>query len=128
MFVSTRARVIRQLLTESIVLSIAGGIVGLLLGAVGVRGLLAISPGNVPRVEQIAAEGASVFSALDWRVVAFTFAVSLLAGVWAAVGALIVSFVRTAGIQFFPEIELAVLYLIAAAVLIVRPTGLFGRT
>ncbi|OKO74919.1 branched-chain amino acid ABC transporter permease [Bradyrhizobium sp. AS23.2] len=45
----------------------------------------------------------------------------------ALVGALIVSFVRTAGIQFFPEIELAVLYLIAAAVLLVRPTGMFGR-
>ncbi len=45
----------------------------------------------------------------------------------AFVGALIVSFVRTAGIQFFPEIELAVLYLIATAVLLIRPTGLFGR-
>jgi branched-chain amino acid transport system permease protein len=45
----------------------------------------------------------------------------------ALVGALIVSLVRTAGIQFFAEIELAVLYLIAAAVLMVRPTGLFGR-
>ncbi|MFQ3452065.1 branched-chain amino acid ABC transporter permease [Bradyrhizobium sp. UFLA01-814] len=45
----------------------------------------------------------------------------------ALVGALIVAFVRTAGIQFFPEIELAVLYLIAAAVLLARPTGLFGR-
>jgi branched-chain amino acid transport system permease protein len=45
----------------------------------------------------------------------------------ALIGALIVSFVRTAGIQFFPEIELAVLYLIAAVVLLVRPTGLFGR-
>jgi branched-chain amino acid transport system permease protein len=44
----------------------------------------------------------------------------------ALVGALIVSFVRTAGIQFFPEIELAVLYLIAAGVLLVKPTGLFG--
>ena len=44
----------------------------------------------------------------------------------ALAGALIVSFVRTAGIQFFPEIELAVLYLIAAVVLIARPTGLFG--
>ena len=44
----------------------------------------------------------------------------------ALVGALIVSFVRTAGIQFFPEIELAVLYLIAAIVLLVKPTGLFG--
>jgi branched-chain amino acid transport system permease protein len=45
----------------------------------------------------------------------------------ALVGALIVGFVRTAGIQFFAEIELAVLYLIAAAVLLVRPTGLFGK-
>ncbi len=45
----------------------------------------------------------------------------------ALIGALIVSFVRTAGIQFFPEIELAVLYLIAASVLLIRPTGLFGR-
>jgi branched-chain amino acid transport system permease protein len=45
----------------------------------------------------------------------------------ALVGALIVGLVRTAGVQFFAEIELAVLYLIAAAVLLVRPTGLFGR-
>jgi branched-chain amino acid transport system permease protein len=44
----------------------------------------------------------------------------------ALVGALIVSFVRTAVIQFWPEVELAVLYLIAAGVLLVRPTGLFG--
>jgi branched-chain amino acid transport system permease protein len=44
----------------------------------------------------------------------------------ALIGALVVSFVRTAGIQFFPELELAVLYLIAALVLLVRPTGLFG--
>ena len=45
----------------------------------------------------------------------------------AFVGALIVGFVRTIGIQYFPEIELAVLYLIAAAVLLIRPTGLFGK-
>jgi len=44
----------------------------------------------------------------------------------ALIGALVVGFIRTAGIQFFPELELAVLYLIAAAVLLVRPTGLFG--
>jgi branched-chain amino acid transport system permease protein len=44
----------------------------------------------------------------------------------ALVGALVVSFVRTAVIQFWPEVELAVLYLIAAGVLLVRPTGLFG--
>ncbi len=45
----------------------------------------------------------------------------------ALVGAIIVGFVREAGINWFPEIELAVLYLIAAAVLLVRPAGLFGR-
>jgi len=45
----------------------------------------------------------------------------------ALVGAIIVGAVRTLGINFFPEIELAVLYLIAAVVLLVRPVGLFGR-
>jgi len=44
----------------------------------------------------------------------------------ALIGALIVGVMRTVGIMFFPEIELAVLYLIAAVVLLVRPTGLFG--
>ena len=46
----------------------------------------------------------------------------------ALVGALIVGLVREAGIALFPEIELAVLYLIAAIVLLVRPAGLFGRS
>ncbi len=45
----------------------------------------------------------------------------------ALAGALVVGLVRTAAIQYFPELELAVLYLIAAAVLITRPSGLFGR-
>jgi branched-chain amino acid transport system permease protein len=44
----------------------------------------------------------------------------------ALIGSLLVGGVRTIGIEFFPEIELAVLYIIAAAVLMVRPTGLFG--
>ena len=46
----------------------------------------------------------------------------------AMVGALIVGTVREIGISMFPEIELAVLYLIAAIVLIFRPAGLFGKT
>ena len=45
----------------------------------------------------------------------------------ALVGALIVGVVRELGISFFPEIELAVLYLMAAVVLLIRPAGLFGR-
>lgn len=45
----------------------------------------------------------------------------------ALVGALIVSALRTVTIQFWEEIELAALYLIAAIVLLIRPTGLFGK-
>src|SRR5436853_1743945 len=45
----------------------------------------------------------------------------------ALAGALIVGVIREIGISVFPEIELAVLYLIAAVVLLVRPAGLFGR-
>jgi branched-chain amino acid transport system permease protein len=45
----------------------------------------------------------------------------------ALAGAIIVGVIRTLGITYFAEIELAVLYLIAAVVLFVRPAGLFGR-
>jgi branched-chain amino acid transport system permease protein len=45
----------------------------------------------------------------------------------ALVGALIAGIVREIGVSLFPEIELAVLYLIAVVVLLVRPAGLFGR-
>ena len=63
----------------------------------------------------------------DALILAFVVVIGGLGSLQGAlVGALIVSFVRTAGIQFFPEIELAVLYLIAALVLLVKPTGLFG--
>ena len=46
----------------------------------------------------------------------------------ALLGALMVGDVREFGIAFFPEIELAVLYFMAAVVLLIRPAGLFGRT
>jgi branched-chain amino acid transport system permease protein len=46
----------------------------------------------------------------------------------ALVGAILVGVVREVGITFFPEVELAVLYLMAAVVLLVRPAGLFGRS
>ncbi len=45
----------------------------------------------------------------------------------ALIGALLVGVVRELGITFFPEVELAVLYLMAAVVLLIRPEGLFGR-
>jgi len=71
-----RGRIIRQLLTESVVLALVSGVVGLALGTLGIKALLAASPGNIPR---IGAEGAAV--ELDWRVLLFTFGVALLTGV-----------------------------------------------
>jgi predicted permease len=73
---AARGRIIRQLLTESVLLSFAGGLLGLIIGIVGVRGLLAINPGNIPRIGE---HGAAV--TLDWTVLLFTLGVSLLVGV-----------------------------------------------
>ena len=75
---ANRGRVVRQLLTESVLLAGCGGILGLGVGAAGVRGLLLLVPGNIPRVTD--ATGTVVIPALDWRVMAFTLGISLLTG------------------------------------------------
>ena len=75
-----RARVVRQLLTESVLLAGCGGLLGLGLGAWGVRGLLLLVPGNIPRVTD-AAGGSVVIPALDWRVTVFTIGLALLTGI-----------------------------------------------
>jgi len=74
-----RRRVIRQLLTESVVLAGCGGILGLGLGVAGVRGLLLLVPGDIPRITD-AAGAAIVVPSLDWRVTLFTIGLSLLTG------------------------------------------------
>jgi putative ABC transport system permease protein len=71
-----RGRIIRQLLTESVLLSVAGGALGLILGYIGLHALLAINPGDIPR---IGPQGSAV--ALDWRVLAFTLLISLFTGI-----------------------------------------------
>jgi putative ABC transport system permease protein len=77
---ATRGQIVRQLLTESMMLAFAGGAAGLALGAVGIRMLLAFSPGNIPRVND-PEHPAAALSLIDWRVLAFLFAISLLTGV-----------------------------------------------
>ena len=69
---ASRARVVRQLLTENIVLSLCGGGLGLLVAWWGIQALLALSPGNIPRLGSIS---------IDREVLFFTLAVSVITGV-----------------------------------------------
>ncbi len=73
---ATRLRIVRQLLTESLMLAVAGGAAGLALGYAGVRALLAISPAGLPRLGE---NGDAVH--VDWRVLGFALAISLLTGI-----------------------------------------------
>ncbi len=82
-----RGRILRQLLTESIVLSLVSGGLGLVAGAIGVRVLLMMYPSNNPfrlgdttsAIPRIGAGGAAV--TVDWRVFAFAIAASAITGV-----------------------------------------------
>ena len=71
-----RIRILRQLMTESILLSLTGGLIGLVAGFLGMRGLLSINTAGLPRL----GEGGGLMG-LDWRVVVFTLALSTLTGV-----------------------------------------------
>ncbi len=72
-----RGRIVRQLLTESVVLSLIGGAFGIALGSIGIRVLLATG-GNV-NIPRTGAGGAGV--SMDWRVVLFTVGISIFTGI-----------------------------------------------
>lgn len=65
-------RIVRQLLTESVLLALAGGVLGLLFAKSGTAAAIAAMPVNMPRAEDIG---------LDLRVLLFTLAVSLISGI-----------------------------------------------
>jgi len=69
---ANQGRVVRQLLTESILLAIAGGALGLLLASLGTRVGLSVLPSTLPLADNVR---------IDPRVLLFTLVVSLLAGV-----------------------------------------------
>jgi putative ABC transport system permease protein len=129
-----RSRIVRQLLTESILLSVAGGILGMVLGFAGLRALLAVSPTGLPRV----GENGSALG-IDWRVLAFTLVVSLLTGIlfglfpaWTASRADLNSVLkesgsrsgsgvrqgRTRSLLVITEVSLALVLLVGSALLI----------
>ncbi len=65
-------RVIRQLLTESVLLAAAGGALGLLLAVWGKSGALSLVSDSLPRAQEVS---------LDWRVLLFTFVISIVSGI-----------------------------------------------
>ena len=66
-----RGRLVRQCLTESAVLGLSGGALGVSLAAVGIRPFVVFWPGSLPRAAEVH---------LDWRVLLFALAASLLTG------------------------------------------------
>ena len=70
-----RGQIIRQLLTESVVLATAGAVLGLLLGTFAIKALLSVNTAGLPRIGE---KGAQV--SLDWRVLIFTMAAALGTG------------------------------------------------
>jgi predicted permease len=63
---------VRQLLTESILLALIAGVIGVLLAAWGTSALVALSPDSLPRAREIG---------FDWRVLAFTGTIALTTGI-----------------------------------------------
>lgn len=66
-----RWRLARQALTESLLLAVSGGVVGLLVVRWGVQGLLALAPANLPRIQDVAP---------DWSTLLITLAVAIVTG------------------------------------------------
>jgi putative ABC transport system permease protein len=67
-----RFHLFRQLLTESILLALIAGVIGVLLAAWGTTALVALSPDSLPRAREIG---------FDWRVITFTAAIALTTGI-----------------------------------------------
>jgi predicted permease len=135
---ATRADIIRQLLIESVLLASAGAAVGVLLGVWGARALLALSPGDLPRAEELAHASLGAWL-LDPSVLVFTVAIAVTTGVlfgvapaWHLASADLGSTLkdaggrtstsaratRTRGILVVGEVALALVLLVGATLLI----------
>ena len=69
---ASRSRVVRQCLTESSLLGLCGGTLGVVIAAIGIRPFVALWPGSLPRAEEVH---------LDWHVLLFAVGVSLFSGI-----------------------------------------------
>jgi ABC-type antimicrobial peptide transport system permease subunit len=88
-----RGQIIRQLLVESLTLSLTGGLIGLAIGFAGVRLLLRMNPGDLPRIGE---DGAGI--TLDLNILLFTLGISILTGlIFGAIPAISASRANLAG-------------------------------
>src|SRR6185295_8402327 len=129
-----RWRIVRQLLTESVLLSLIGGVLGLILGYIGMRLLLTVNTAGLPRL----GDSGSLLG-MDWRVALFGLALSLFTGLlFGLIPALIASRAdlntiikdssgrsgsgfrqnKTRSVLVLVEVSLAVVLLVGAALLI----------
>lgn len=69
---ASRSRLVRQMLTETTLLAVLGGVAGIALAYYGVRLLIALAPANLPRIDEVQVDG---------RVLWFSAAISLLTGI-----------------------------------------------
>ncbi|MEX2282822.1 MAG: ABC transporter permease [Gemmatimonadota bacterium] len=122
-----RARIARQLLTECLLIALAGGVVGLLFAGITVRALLAAAPDTIPMLQQVT---------LDWSVLAFagavTIASTLVFGLVPALrlsrtdlqsslrarGAAAMQHARLRGALLVAEVSLSVVLLVGAGLLV----------
>jgi putative ABC transport system permease protein len=129
-----RWRIVRQLLTESVLLSLIGGVLGIVLGYIGMRLLLTVNTAGLPRL----GDSGSLLG-MDWRVVLFGLALSILTGLlFGLIPALVASRAdlnsiikdssgrsgsglrqnKTRAVLVLVEVSLAVVLLVGAALLI----------
>ena len=85
---TSRSRLVRQLLTESTVLSLSGGVLGLAAAAVVLRAVPALVPGDVARLNEVGIDGVAF---------AFTVGLSLLVGLLCGAGAGVPAVARPSG-------------------------------
>ncbi|HEX7236255.1 MAG TPA: ABC transporter permease, partial [Gammaproteobacteria bacterium] len=137
-----RWRIMRQLLTESLMLSLAGDALGLLAGYAGMRWLLTVNTAGLPRLGQ----GGSLLG-MDWRIVVFTVGLSIVTGIlFGLIPALVASRTdlnavikdsssrsgsgfrqnKTRSVLVLVEVSLAVVLLVGASLLIRTSLALGG--
>jgi predicted permease len=126
-----RGRILRQLLTESCVLALAGGLLGIALAETLVRGLLVLAPPELPRLEEIRIAGVPLGMAGGVMVTA-TLAFGLLPALWAS-GSAASALQGGDRSTTEPKVrrraqDLLVIAQVGLAIVVLSAAGLLGRT